>query len=169
MGNPSADAASADLMAKAAEPPVPAAKADLPRRIAAALVDSFLAGALWMIPFVGVFVAAAYLLLRDGVDLPVVERRSVGKKIVGLRVVRANGAPMGAGTAVQRNLLIATAPLLPLVPVIGWIAPYVSFLVAVVEIAVYFADAEGQRLGDRVARTQVIVEPGVGTGSGTER
>jgi uncharacterized RDD family membrane protein YckC len=156
---PSADAASVDLLAKVDEPPAPAAKADAPRRLAAAAIDGLLALALYRVPYVGPPLAALYLLLRDGVELPVVERRSVGKKLVGLRVIRQDGRETDVSSAVVRNLTIAVAPVLPLVPVVGWIAPYVWFLVAVVEVVMYFSDGEGQRLGDRMAGTHVIVDP----------
>jgi uncharacterized RDD family membrane protein YckC len=161
MGSPGADAASADLIPKAAEPPVQAEKADLPRRLAAALVDLLLAGALWMVPLAGPFLAALYLLVRDGIELPMpmLERRSAGKKLVGLCAIRLDGAPLDVPAAIQRNVLIAACPVLPLVPWVGWFAPFFSFAFAAAEVAVYFADGEGQRLGDRIARTQVIVEP----------
>lgn len=160
MGDPGVDAASADLMAKAAEPPIPAEKADWPQRLAAAVVDGLLAASVSMIPVVGVLLAALYLLLRDGVELPLLDRQSAGKKLVGLRAVRLDGLPVDAGVAIKRNLMIAVAPVLLFVPFLGWlVAPFLSFLVAAAELTVYFADGEGQRLGDRIAGTHVIVDP----------
>jgi len=162
MGDPGVDAASVGLIAKAAEPPVPAEKADWQQRLAAAVVDGLLAGSMAMIPLVGVLLAALYLLLRDGIDLPLLDRRSAGKRLVGLRTIRLDGYPMDANAAIKRNMMVAAALVLLFSPVLGWlVASFLSFLIAAIELAVYLADGAGQRLGDRIAGTQVIVDPEV--------
>lgn len=67
--------------------------------------------------------------------------QTIGKKAIGLRVVSADGAPLGWLAAITRNLL-RTADMLPF----GYAAGLVACLV----------DAHGRRLGDMVAGTLVV-------------
>ena len=70
--------------------------------------------------------------------------RSLGKKALGLRVVSAQGLPVGLGDSLLRNLL-RSADFLP----VGYVLGVVSMLL----------DARFRRLGDLVAGTLVIFEP----------
>jgi uncharacterized RDD family membrane protein YckC len=70
--------------------------------------------------------------------------RSVGKKALGLRVVSAQGLPVGLGDSLLRNLLRA-ADFLP----VGYVLGVVCMLF----------DSRFRRLGDLVAGTLVIFEP----------
>ncbi len=72
--------------------------------------------------------------------------RSVGKKALGLRVVSAQGLPVGLGDSLLRNLLRG-ADFLPLGYVLG--------------VVCMVLDGRFRRLGDLVADTQVIFEPKV--------
>jgi len=72
--------------------------------------------------------------------------RSVGKKVLGLRVVSAQGLPVGLGDSLLRNLL-RSADFLPLGYVLG--------------VVCMLFDARFRRLGDLVAGTLVIYEPRV--------
>jgi uncharacterized RDD family membrane protein YckC len=72
--------------------------------------------------------------------------RSLGKKVLGLRVVSAQGLPVGLGDSLLRNLLRA-ADFLPLGYVLG--------------VACMLFDGRFRRLGDLVAGTLVIFEPKV--------
>lgn len=65
---------------------------------------------------------------------------SLGKRLVGLRVVRSDGSPIGWPTAVVRNVLRVVDGL-------------VFYILGAILIA---QSAKGQRLGDRVADTVVI-------------
>ena len=67
--------------------------------------------------------------------------QTVGKRAMGLRVVSADGAPLGWLAAITRNLL-RTVDMLPF----GYMAGLISSL----------ADPHGRRLGDMVARTVVV-------------
>jgi uncharacterized RDD family membrane protein YckC len=69
--------------------------------------------------------------------------QSVGKRVLGLRVVTADGRPLGFGASVLRNLVRA-ADLLPLYYALG--------------LSVLIHDKKFRRLGDLVAGTLVIVE-----------
>ena len=70
--------------------------------------------------------------------------RSFGKKALGLRVVSAQGLPVGLGDSLLRNLL-RSADFLP----VGYVLGVLTMLV----------DARFRRLGDLVAGTLVIYEP----------
>jgi len=70
--------------------------------------------------------------------------QTIGKRVLRLRVVAANGAPVGWMAAFARNLL-RVVDMLP----IGYAAGLVSCLV----------DPWGRRLGDLVAGTQVVYIP----------
>jgi uncharacterized RDD family membrane protein YckC len=72
--------------------------------------------------------------------------RSLGKKALGLRVVSAQGLPVGLGDSLLRNLLRA-ADFLPAGYVLG--------------VTCMLADGHFRRLGDLVAGTLVIYEPKV--------
>ena len=75
------------------------------------------------------------------------EGRTLGKRALGIRVVRADGRPLGAGTVVVRQVLLQYL-LVGLVPVVG----LVNYLLPLF-------DDPGNRAGhDRIARTRVIRE-----------
>lgn len=95
---------------------------------------------------VGVMSISVFLLMWA---YPVVfegafDGQTPGKRVMGLRVVSADGAPVGWLAAFLRNLL-RTADMLPF----GYAIGLVSSL----------ADPWGRRLGDRVAGTMVVHAP----------
>lgn len=99
-------------------------------------VDGMAVGAMLIVVFVlewGYFVVLE--LAWDG--------RSVGKRILGLRVVSADGRPLGAANVLLRNLLRA-ADFLPNLYALGFL--------------VMATDRKFRRLGDAVAGTLVIYE-----------
>lgn len=151
--------------------PSPAAKADLGKRIIAAIIDAIpaiLAGfVLGLIPFIGGIigglVAGGWWLVRDGLDLDFADKRSLGKKIMKLRPIRLDGQPMTLETSIKRNLPLAfycVGYLLWIVPVLGHIVSLPIFiiggLVGLVEAVLVITDAEGRRWGDKMAGTKVI-------------
>ncbi|MDD2752175.1 MAG: RDD family protein [Candidatus Omnitrophica bacterium] len=75
---------------------------------------------------------AAYILLKDSV-----EARSIGKFFVGIQVTDENNNPAKAPQTILRNLLMII-PIFPLV-----------------EYFVLLRNAQGRRLGDKAAKTQV--------------
>ncbi|MBD3388104.1 MAG: hypothetical protein GF416_03570 [Candidatus Altiarchaeales archaeon] len=76
-----------------------------------------------------------YALARDGI----MGGRSVGKKALGLRVVKCDGSRCDLVSSGLRNISF-------IIPVVG-----------VVELLLPVVDAEGLRLGDKIAGTQVVV------------
>ena len=75
-------------------------------------------------------------VLRDG--------QTIGKRVVGLRVIHANGTPVGWLASIVRNLL-RVVDMLPVMYGFGVLAGVL--------------DAQGRRLGDMVAGTLVIHAP----------
>lgn len=143
--------------------------ARLGSRVLALLIDAVIQLALFLV-LGAVLAMAALALLGDSLDLalagalqtlllvlvllgyPVVmERfaggRTVGKLAVGLRVVRADGGPVGVGQSLTRALVGVAVEWPGLVlPLLSWVA----------SVTVMLTDPRGRRLGDLVAGTLVV-------------
>jgi uncharacterized RDD family membrane protein YckC len=121
----------------------PYPKADVRKRLYAATIDALLVTTscvlYWNSTSVLFFVAgAAYLLLRDAMG-----GQSVGKFFLGLVVISLEtGRPSTLTSSVRRNLLL-------LLPGANVVAVFLEALTVV-------RDPQGQRLGDRLAQTQVV-------------
>lgn len=135
-------------------------KAGLGPRFVAYLADAFIASALlpagvlvvvaastrqqdptlgWVLYALGSVWLFAYLLARDAFG-----GAGPGKRLAGLTVISvASGAPQGGGPAVVRQLILW---LTGLVPIVG----------GLIEPVLVLTDRDGRRLGDRVAKTQVV-------------
>jgi len=120
----------------------PYPKADLGKRLGAGVVDGMLmvtSAALSQrfdtIAFV--IVGAIYLLVRD------MRGQSVGKIFFGLTVIALEtGKPATLGASIRRNLML--------------IVPGVNLAAIALEFRAVVRDPQGQRLGDRLAQTQVV-------------
>jgi uncharacterized RDD family membrane protein YckC len=88
--------------------------------------------------FWGVFLSMIYMVFRDGLF----SGQSIGKKVMGIRVVHTDGRPISFVDSSFRNVL--------------FLVPYLLPLFLVVETAALFRSPERLRLGDRIARTRVI-------------
>jgi len=151
--------------ASAAPAPVPA-KADLGKRFIAALIDGLLAGGVSLIPFIGGIIGAAYILVRDGLEVEFMDRRSIGKKLLKLRPVRLDGQPMDVTSSLKRNFPLcigAVGAIFMIIPLLGWIVAIllglVAIVVAIIEAVLVLTDAEGRRMGDKFAGTKVVEVP----------
>jgi uncharacterized RDD family membrane protein YckC len=138
-------------------------KADLGKRIIAAIIDAVVGAVLGLIPVIGWLIGSAYWLLRDGLDVDFMKQRSLGKKVMKLRPVRLDGGPMNLETSVRRNWPFAIggiAAFIMIIPVLGWILGALLALiglgVGIVEIVLVITDPEGRRLGDKTAATKVV-------------
>jgi uncharacterized RDD family membrane protein YckC len=138
-------------------------KADLTKRFLAALIDGGLAFVVGWVPVIGGLVAAAYMLLRDGLELEFMDRRSIGKKVMKLRPVRHDGQPMDLVASAKRNWMFALGGIISLlmfIPILGWLlmipVALAAFALGVIELVLVITDAQGRRLGDKIAATQVI-------------
>lgn len=123
----------------------PYPKADVRKRAGAAIADGLLlltcvvlAGTQESMLFIAI--AAAYLLLRDALFIP---GQSVGKFLFGLRVISlAHGRPCSRLQSAQRNFIL--------------VVPGFNVVAAGLETLAVTRDPQGQRLGDKLANTQVI-------------
>jgi uncharacterized RDD family membrane protein YckC len=146
-------------------PPAPtgAAKTDLGKRFIAALIDGLLCVVVGFIPIIGGIIGGAYMLIRDGLELEFMDRRSIGKKVMKLRPVQLNGQPMDIAASVKRNITLVVGflgmPFL-IIPILGWLLAIVlgicGMILGLIEIVMVLTDAEGRRMGDKIAGTKVI-------------
>lgn len=151
-----------ELLAGAARPeavqerePGALVKAEPRARIAARAVDTFIFILLARsITFVGPLAALCYLLLGDAL----IDGASVGKKLFGLRAVKADDdSPVGIFDALLRNAPLGLAGLFVLIPVIGWfLFGTLGLLILGFETVMLWRDDQGVRAGDILAGTKVI-------------
>lgn len=141
---------------------IPAGKADLSKRLIAAIIDAVIAMVVGFIPVIGGLIATAYWLVRDGLDIEFMDHRSIGKKLVKLRPVRLDGQPVDIVTSMKRNWMFALGGVVQLFAftIIGLIIAiplaFLVMLIGIVELVLVLTDSEGRRLGDKFADTKVI-------------
>ena len=129
-------------------------RADLTTRAVAGLVDLLLIIGLARLPdVIGLLSAAGYILIRDGLF----NRRSIGKKLIGLRVVSLedSGPASTYRDSIIRNVPLVLTYFLFLIPYVGWM---LGLLALGVECLTAIGDKGGMRIGDMLARTQVVLE-----------
>jgi uncharacterized RDD family membrane protein YckC len=121
----------------------PYPKADIRRRLYAAAIDGSVVATSWFM-FLNLespsFLVGGglYLLLRDAMRGP-----SLGKVICGLVVINVEtGRPATLKGSVQRNMLL--------------LLPGANVVAVFLEAIALTRDPQGQRLGDRLAQTQVV-------------
>jgi len=125
-------------------------KADYLPRLVARIIDLLAAAALAHVAKpVGFFAGLTYLLIADGV----MPGRSMGKAVIGIRVVTVDGRPVGLRESILRNLPFGVAMVLAAIPWIGWL---LAGAVVVLEGLLVVGNERGRRLGDEAAQTQVM-------------
>lgn len=136
-------------------------KANLMKRFIALAIDNVLCLALSLLPLMGSLLAAAYMLLRDGVDWNFMHYRSLGKTWLRLKIDTLDGeAPIsGFVTSIRRNWILALPSLLSTLPLIGiYIALPAGLIVWALEGFRVLTDENGRRFGDLWAKTVVVEE-----------
>jgi uncharacterized RDD family membrane protein YckC len=134
------------------------------RRIAAALIDAAIIGILLVIvaKTLGNEESSGYSLWAETAGRPrtlfflltfayffgteLVWAQTLGKRVMKLRVVRADGTPATAGPLFVRNV----------VRLVDWL----PFAYVIGAIAVFATGQRRQRLGDMAARTKVVADDG---------
>lgn len=127
-------------------------KAELTTRAVAGFIDLLLIIGMARLPDVMGFLAVTgYILARDGLFA----QQSVGKKLIGLRVALSDDAGTIASfrESIIRNMPLAVAYLLFLIPYVGWI---LGPLALGVEALSAMGDERGMRIGDLLARTYTV-------------
>lgn len=127
-------------------------KAHVLNRFVAKLIDAIIAlAAASLIPNVGMLAGLAYILIADGFA----GGQSIGKRLIGLQtVVLQTREASGFKESIVRNLPFALAYLVvPLPFYVGWL---LAGAVVTFEALLVIGNEQGLRLGDEVARTQVL-------------
>lgn len=138
-------------------------KADLGKRFLAALIDGIIAAVASAIPLIGGIAGAAYMVVRDGLDVEFMQNRSLGKKVMNLQPVMMDGSAVDVRASVMRNWMWGIGALtgvLLYIPILGWILiPIVAVIalgIGIFEIYKVLTDEGGRRWGDTLADTKVI-------------
>ncbi len=140
----------------------PPARVDIGKRAIALIIDAVIAVVVGFIPIAGGIAATAYWLLRDGMDLEFMDHRSIGKKVMKLRPVSLDGQPLDMVASVKRNWMFGLGGLSELFAMtfIGLVIAIplglIALVIGIIEIVLVFTDAEGRRMGDKMAGTRVI-------------
>lgn len=137
-------------------------KADLAKRIIAAIIDGLIGVVPTFIPVIGAIAGAAYILTKDAIPYIIAKDeewkgKSVGKKLMDLKVVELSGQEVDIATSCKRNITIALGSILAVVPILGWLAAaVVAPIIGIIECILVLVDDKGRRIGDKIADTQVI-------------
>ncbi len=126
-------------------------KAHVLNRLIAKSLDLILvAAADRLVPPVGWLAGLAYVLIADGFA----GGRSVGKRLIGMQtVIPGTRDVAGFKESIIRNLPLAAAYLLFPLPYIGWL---LTLGIIGFETLLLIGNDRGLRLGDEIARTQVL-------------
>ncbi len=139
-------------------------KAEAMTRFIAALVDGFIAALVFFIPVIGAVVSTGYLLVKDGLF----QGQSIGKRLLKIQVVTAEGEDASFAVSAKRNAIFALPALISIVPSLLWLlfplislvivaaASLLAFIIIVVEVVKVLNEPEGRRLGDTWAETRVV-------------
>jgi uncharacterized RDD family membrane protein YckC len=102
------------------------------------------------VPKAGFFAGLTYLLISDGFF----HGRSLGKKLLGLRVVSSDTqTPCTFRSSILRNSTFAFGLLFIKIPWFGWIA---LAMIAALEFIMLLGSSKGMRIGDEFAKTIVV-------------
>jgi len=125
------------------------------RTVAKILDFIIIAAAVEVIPKAGFFAGIAYLLIGDGFF----DGRSLGKKLIGLRVVSADtNTPCTFRDSILRNSTFGIGFLFYKMHWFGWIF---IVLISNFEFIILLGSRDGMRFGDEIAKTIVIESPRV--------
>jgi uncharacterized RDD family membrane protein YckC len=134
--------------------PVAAAKASVLNRGIARAIDILFALLLARLPgYIGFLSGLLYVAIADGL----MGGRSIGKRIIGLRVVlkKDPGRSADFRTSILRNSTIGLLYILSYIPYAGWALALVGLGI---EGLLIVGSPEGMRLGDEIAQTIVKEE-----------
>ncbi|HEX2055012.1 MAG TPA: RDD family protein [Nitrospiraceae bacterium] len=126
-------------------------KAQVLNRFIAKLIDLLIvAAADKLVPPVGFLAGLAYILVADGFA----GGRSVGKRLIGLQTILPRAREVaGFKESIVRNLPFGLAYLMSEIPYVGWL---IAVAMLSLEGLLIIGNDHGRRLGDEIARTQVL-------------
>jgi len=142
---------------------IPEGKAPLGKRALAMLIDGVIGFVFSVIPVIGGLLAAAYFIVRDGLEFDFMKHRSLGKKVMGLRPVRLDGGTVDIETSFRRNWMFGLGGITVFFEWIPLLGLFIAFVVGIIglviglyEIYKVLTDSEGRRWGDNLGGTKVI-------------
>ncbi len=126
-------------------------KAGILLRTVAKILDFIIiAAAVEILPKAGFLAGLTYLLIGDGFF----DGRSLGKKIIGLRVIlKEKNTPCTFRESILRNSTLGIGFLFYKIILIGWIF---ILIVSLFEFIILLGSKEKMRIGDEIANTIVI-------------
>ena len=126
-------------------------KAHVLNRFIAKFVDVIIMAAVSrLVSPVGWVAGLVYVLIADGFS----GGRSIGKRLIGLQTVIPRTREVSHfRESIIRNLPLAIAYLLFPIPVLGW---GIAIAIVAVEALLIVGNDQGLRLGDELAKTQVL-------------
>ena len=129
-------------------------RAGLLLRTVAKLLDLIIiAAAVEILPKAGFFAGLAYILIGDGLF----DGRSLGKRVIGLKVVSAESyKPCTFRDSILRNSILGIGLVFYKMLWFGWIF---FIIIAVFEYLILLGSRNGMRLGDEIAKTIVVDQP----------
>jgi uncharacterized RDD family membrane protein YckC len=135
-------------------------RANVFNRILAKLIDLllvFLFAILLPYP-IGPLLGFCYSIFADGLDFSQIPGASLGKRVMGLRVVHVlEKRPAFWKDSLLRNAPVGVATFFAIIPVWGWlIAVLIGLPLMVIEVYLILTVETGHRLGDVMADTEVI-------------
>lgn len=109
---------------------------------------------------VGPLLGFLYSLVCDGMRFWVFDAQSVGKKLMGLKVVSlSRGGPATIKDSVLRNAPVGVATFFAIIPIWGWlILGLIGLPLMAMEIYLMITVETGHRLGDVMGDTEVVRE-----------
>jgi len=135
------------------------------QRVAAKMVDLLIVGLLGVLlptfigPILGPIAGFIYSILGDGFSRLGFKGQSVGKRLMGLRVKRADGGVLRLRDAFIRNLPVGVATFFAIIPPWGWIlCILVGVPLMLIEVTLMLRLEGETRLGDIMAGTRVVTE-----------
>jgi len=127
-------------------------QAGLLLRVVSKFIDlTLIFAALEALPRAGWFAGIGYILIGDGLF----QGRSIGKRLLGLRVLSDTGQSCSVKESIIRNSVFGAAMVIWKVPLIGIL---LAILIFAFEFIVLMGAKNGRRLGDELAKTYVIEE-----------
>lgn len=132
------------------------------RRIIAAVIDSLIGSLFFYLPILGGLFGVFYILFKDAImyrltGYPEWQNKSVGKKLMGLKIVCRDNEIVDLETSARRNVILIPGRVIAIIPLLGWlIGPIVGGIFKLIELVVLTSDPNGIRLGDRLASTRVV-------------
>jgi|GEM_PF-5397345 len=132
-------------------------KADFKKRIIAAIIDMVIVSIFVFMGLLTGILAVVYILFRDNVT----KNGSPGKMLMGINIVDINKKTRAAANQrIGRNFFPAVFLLIFVffrnIILLNYIAAGLLAIFAAVEFYYIYADERGQRLSDRLSRTEVI-------------